>query len=141
MAALLTSPSLIYPDFHWERSALASYEEPQELADAVLVDDVELAEENYDIACFCVTWLREVAGIPILGNAEDITPNVDRPYVGGVILLDYDGVAHAGLITAIFPSGAIYMKSANKTKCQVTESVVSKDSSNIRGFWFKNING
>jgi len=100
----------------------------------------EVYLEEYDVRCYCVAYLREVKEIPIRGNAEDIIPNVDHPLVGGVVLINYGGIAHAGLIQAILPSGAIYMESANRLPCQVTNDVISQDDPRIRGFWFRNLN-
>ena len=93
-----------------------------------------------DSKCSCVTWLRTAKGIPIRGDAINIQPNVDRPYVGGVVLMKFGTTGHAALITHILPSGALWVIQANRIKCKVTEGVVFPNDPRVRGYWFKNIN-
>jgi len=95
---------------------------------------------NLDNKCECVRWLREERDIPIRGDAKNIIPNVDYPFIGGVILISYSGAEHAGIIKYILPSGAIYFESANLEKCKVTDTVIQIDDEKIRGFYFKNPN-
>ena len=97
--------------------------------------------ENLSNACYCVTWLRESEGIPIRGDAQTIIPNVDRPYVGGVVLLTFnDGTPHAAKILFRISEKVIWIRQANKVKCQVTEEALDLSDPRIRGYWFRNLN-
>ena len=108
-----------------------------------LIDDYVVMpqkEEEYDIACFCVTFLREIKGVNIRGNASDIRPNIDHPLVGGVVLQKYGDVYHASYISAIFPNGNLWVEEANKKPCEITSRVIELDDKAIYGYFFKNPN-
>ena len=90
--------------------------------------------------CECIRYLREVLGVPIRGNANTVKPNVDRPYVGGVVLQNLNGTAHASYIMAILPNGNLWVAEANFNKCVSGTRVIIKDSPQITGYWFKNLN-
>ena len=96
--------------------------------------------EPYNVLCSCVTYLREIKGLNIRGDAKDIKSNVDRPYVGGVVLQDINGVAHASLIVAILPNKNLLVDEANNERCKITERVIVHNSTQIRGYWFSNPN-
>ena len=89
--------------------------------------------------CECVRYLREVLNVPIRGNAQDIIPNVDVPLVGGVVLLEYGDYSHAAQIQWLLPK-CMFVKEGNRITCQATTNCIPYDSSNIRGFWFRNLN-
>ncbi len=42
----------------------------------------------------CVTYLREIRGIPIRGDADTIIPNLNVPIKGVVVIFNYGGVYH-----------------------------------------------
>jgi len=97
-------------------------------------------EEIYDIRCFCITYIREVKGVNIRGNAENIISNVDHPLVGGVVLQKYGEIYHASFISAILPSGNMWVEEANKKSCQITSRVLELDDKAIYGYYFTNPN-
>ena len=105
-------------------------------------DDVIKEEYNeYDIACYCVTYLREVKGLNIRGDADTIVANIGYPVVGGVVLFNYNGDHHASFISAILPNGNMILHEANKDRCQINvDRVVRQDDEFIRGYYFTNPN-
>lgn len=127
--SFLTSPPIYY---------VAAEEPPLPVASDIS-QEVEEAEE-YDVRCFCVTWLREVKGLSIRGHAKDIVPNVAEPFKYGVVLIDYGDVSHAGYIEGILPNGKIYYQSANETPCEVTYNTIAPDDPRVRGFYYRNPN-
>ena len=105
-----------------------------------IIDDF-VEEQNVPIECLCVAFLREVKGVNIRGNAEDIETNVNQPYVGGVVIQKYGNTFHASYILAILPNGNLYLEEANKEHCKITKGrVLEKDSKAIQGYYFKNPN-
>ena len=86
-------------------------------------NSVGISEPVIPPECECVRYLREVLGINIRGDAINIQPNIEKPFVGAVILLDFDGVGHAGL-----------------TKYVLSDRIIYQDSNFIRGYYFRNPN-
>jgi hypothetical protein len=91
------------------------------------------------VECECVRWIREVKGIPIKGNANTIPRTADKPYAGGVLLMQYGNVSHAAFIVAPLP-GCILVEQANKERCKVTTECIPYDSKEIRGYYYANPN-
>ena len=42
----------------------------------------------------CVTYLREIRGIPIRGDADTIVPNLNEPIKGAAVIFNYNGIYH-----------------------------------------------
>lgn len=110
------------------------------IEEVIIVDDF-IEETETPIECLCVAFLRIAKGVNIRGNADQIKMNVDRPYVGGVVIQKYGDIFHASYILAILPNGNLYLEEANKEPCKVTKGrVLDKDSTVIQGYYFKNPN-
>ena len=92
--------------------------------------------EPTDPNCYCVTYLREVLGINIRGDAKNIIANIDEPMVGAVVLFDY---GHAAKIKYRLLDRLIIQES-NFEKCTPTERMVMLDDPTIRGYYFANPN-
>lgn len=111
---------------------------PHREAPRVQLEAVKRAEASVRVECECVRWLREVRGIDIRGHAKDLQPNVDKPYPGGVVLIEYPNTSHAGEIIGTLINGDIYYISANESECEVTYNTIKHDSPRIRGYWYRN---
>jgi len=96
-------------------------------------EDIE--KKTYtDVKCFCVTYLREVLGVNIRGDAHTIPAN-SKPIKGGVVLLNTsDGSGHAALIVDFTPEG-YRVKESNWKKCQPGTRVIPYNDPLIRGFY------
>lgn len=101
---------------------------------------VEEPNANLPPEFYCVTYLRERLGVNIRGNAEDILPNITEPFVGAVVLMDFSGVAHAGLITYNLADRLIFKDSNFIAGTPRDSAMIMKDDPNIRGYYFKNPN-
>lgn len=86
--------------------------------------------------CSCVEYAKAMIGyVGSLGNARDIKPNTDYPFVGGLVLLN-EGQGHVAVITKI--SGTqLYISEANYSRCQKTTRVIDTSYVGIRGYWVK----
>jgi len=84
--------------------------------------------------CFCVTYAREISGLPIprVDNAGELKPN-SEPRVGGLVLFQYGKTAHVAVITDMGEKG-IDISEANFRKCRATKRTISWDDSAIKGF-------
>lgn len=112
-------------------------------AESALVKPQEAPQEVLEpvsVFCKCVAYLREIEGIPIRGDAKTVLPNVDRPYVGGVVIQRFGDVFHTDVILAILPSGTLYVRGSNFTPCVVEQRTIERNSPTIVGYWFRNIN-
>jgi len=100
----------------------------------LIVEELELT--SIDVKCYCVTWLRQIIGVNIKGDADTIIPNVDRKDVwhGDIILFKYSNAYHAAQIKEMRPDGYL-VQEANKERCKVTERLILYEDSAIRGFY------
>lgn len=94
---------------------------------------------GFSVECFCVTWLREVKGYNVKGDADTISPNVEQPFAMGVVLLDYDGVRHVAGIKHVLID-RLLIEESNFEKCTPTERVIMMDDPHIVGYFYKNPN-
>ena len=99
-----------------------------------------ICEDYTQKYCSCILYLQE-RGLNIRGNAVDLVPNTDRPFVGGVVIFHYpSGVAHASYIEIVFPSGNFRVSEWNYREGQYTERNIFKDDKNIYGYMYVNPN-
>jgi len=89
--------------------------------------------------CECVRYIREVLGVNIKGDAHTIKSNTDIPIKGGVVLLNYDGIAHVAYVKEVLLDRFIIQES-NFKKCTPTERVIKKNDVHITGYYFRNPN-
>ena len=114
-------------------------------ATSSILDIVEVVFEeepnaNLPPEFYCIAYLRERLGVNIRGNAEDIIPNIEKPFVGAVILMNFNGIAHAGLIQYVLADRIIFRDSNFIEGTPRKNVMIMKNSSNIRGYFFKNPN-
>ena len=64
--------------------------EVQEIEETTFVES-SVCDNPYNC---CVTYLREIRGIPIRGDADTITPNINEPVTGVVVIFNYNGTYH-----------------------------------------------
>lgn len=96
------------------------------------------------VTCYCVLYLREVLGINVKGNADQIQPNVpiQDVHVGDVVLLTYGSVGHAALVTSVQDEVSLYnqrkitgftIQESNFYHCQPSMRTIGM--SNVRGIY------
>lgn len=87
------------------------------------------------IVCECVAALRIKLGINIHGDADQLTPNIDKGdlALGDIILLRYGNIFHAAEIIGMDSEYLVH--DFNYRKCKETIRFIPKDDPSIRGFY------
>ena len=96
------------------------------------VIEVEEVSQETSIDCSCMLYIQS-RGIELFGDAKDQTPNSDVPMVGGVVLLQYNGINHAAYIESVHGTG-IKVSETNYKKCKYTERIILYGSPSIIGY-------
>jgi len=87
--------------------------------------DVPVIEEIDSVYCYCVAYLREILGVNVQGDADQLTPNLPLFLAdsGDIALLDYNGVIHASLIVEKLATGLL-VRESNFKYCEPTERII-----------------
>lgn len=97
---------------------------------------VDKPVENLGVTYYCVTYLREVRGLNVRGDAYTIQPNTPLRYArrGDIILLEYGDVSHASEIIG-FINGEPVVIEANFKRGQVTQRLLTLSKERVRGIY------
>lgn len=90
--------------------------------------------KEYD-PCSCVSYIKFVLKIPqgtVLGNARDMKPNLKKPKVGSIILLN-EGSGHAGAVIN-FTDTTITFEESNYVRGEKSVRTLNLDNKLIRGY-------
>ena len=95
-------------------------------------DILNLKPTNFE-SCSCISYVKAVLSIQgSIGNAKDIQPTTNQPFVGAIVLLK-DGFGHAGIVIS-HTDKEITITEANYFKCQVSERTLKRTDPKIRGY-------
>jgi hypothetical protein len=133
-AGIFATPGIAFAPYAAHASVTAEQEEPSlatPLEAATTTTKKEIAQGTQ--YCSCVLYARAL--IPNLprGNASDFKPN-GPPQIDGLVLLDYDGVAHVAVITG-FTADGIIVSEGNYHHCKKDTREIPLSDIHIRGFW------
>ena len=81
--------------------------------------------------CNCYAYVR--TKIPSFPMASLVKPNT-APKVGAVVIFDYDGLPHYGIISS-FDAGGFNLTDSNYGGCGIRTHYVTWDNKYIVGFW------
>lgn len=110
--------------------------EYNQLAAYVLVQNIpHIMPTPESVYCSCVQFAKWYLGRQneSWGNANQIKPTTDTPYIGGQVLTKEGLYGHLAVITDI-RDGKLYLIEANYIPCGRSSRELSLDSSLIRGF-------
>lgn len=87
--------------------------------------------QNDPVACNCYLYVKSlILGLP---RASELKTNT-TPHVGAVVIFDYDGLPHYGVITSLSANG-FELKDSNFRPCRYMTRHISWSDAHIRGFW------
>ena len=105
----------------------------------VIIPELPLCDNPYNC---CVTYLREIRGIPIRGDADTIIPNLDIPIKGVVVIFNYNGVYHVAEVGYVLLDRFIIEAESNfgLSGKESSGRIVMMNDTSIVGYRFVNPN-
>ena len=97
---------------------------------------LKMGSGGEEYAFSCIAYAKFVLGVPQSvkwGNAKDLKPTVEKPYVGGLVLTREGKFGHVAVITKIEDS-TLSVIEANYIPGVVSTRSLNLDSPVIRGY-------
>lgn len=86
-------------------------------------------------SCSCVTYAKEVLGRSkeVWGNAWEIKPTTQVPFVGAVIITT-EGRGHVGVVVSVDTTSVTFTES-NYKPCAISQRTLLLEDPRIRGYF------
>ena len=136
MGFLIATVAFAYPVFAKEETANhTQFSDVYVVANASQTLKMGSGGEEY--ASSCISYAKFVLGVHQSikwGNAKDLKPTVEKPYIGGLVLTKEGQFGHVAVIVNMV-GDSLQVKEANYVKGKITTRELSVDSPVIR--WYR----
>ncbi len=133
MAGIFATPAIVTAPSPVHASIVSEQVEEPSLPEPLTAATTTEKKTDTTTYCSCVVYARSlIHGLP-RGNASDFKPN-GQPQVNGLVLLNYDGIAHVAVILS-FTKNGVLVSEGNYHRCKKDTREIDLSDTHIIGFY------